>query len=269
MGITILKKNVPWGPFTRQQVREALAHGEVALTDLAHAPGLKEWLPLAAVLDHVDAALELPPLPGAADVSITPPALAVQVPVEAPAPAAVARPAARPPALPTSVAAPIPVPPPPRPQKILRPAPFVLRAIAFVMDGVILSVPVITLFAVGAISLGVDGWWDKTDHESMHQSWELLHRNFDKVMTLVGLVWSWLYAAGLESSRWQGTIGKQWVGLKVCDYEGERITFLRASGRHFAKYLSTLTCFLGFFMAWFGSRHLALHDRLSGTRVIW
>ena len=47
-----------------------------------------------------------------------------------------------------------------------------------------------------------------------------------------------------------------------------RIGFLRATGRHAAKYLSALPCFLGFIMALFSSRGLAFHDRLSGTRVV-
>ena len=78
----------------------------------------------------------------------------------------------------------------------------------------------------------------------------------------------WLYGAGLECSRSQATIGKRWMGIKVADAYGERMSFLRATGRYAAKYLSALPCFLGFIMALFSSRGLALHDRLAGTRVI-
>ncbi len=79
---------------------------------------------------------------------------------------------------------------------------------------------------------------------------------------------AWLYAAGLEASRSQATIGKRWMGLKVTDLQGERLSFLRASGRYAAKYISALPCFLGFMGALFSSRGLALHDRLAGTRVV-
>jgi uncharacterized RDD family membrane protein YckC len=58
------------------------------------------------------------------------------------------------------------------------------------------------------------------------------------------------------------------MGLKVTDARGERMTFLRATGRYMAKYLSALPCFLGFIMALLSSRGRALHDRLSGTRVV-
>ena len=54
LGITVLKNNVPWGPFTRAQIEEGLARGDFTLQYLAHAPGLKEWLPLGEVLDYVE-----------------------------------------------------------------------------------------------------------------------------------------------------------------------------------------------------------------------
>jgi uncharacterized RDD family membrane protein YckC len=58
------------------------------------------------------------------------------------------------------------------------------------------------------------------------------------------------------------------MGIKVTDAQGERISFLRATARYAAKYLSALPCFLGFIMALFSSRGLALHDRLTDTRVV-
>ena len=78
----------------------------------------------------------------------------------------------------------------------------------------------------------------------------------------------WIYAAGLECSRWQATVGKRWVGIKVTDTQGERLGFLQATGGTLAKYLSALPCFLGFFVALFSSRGVALHDRLADTRVV-
>ena len=58
------------------------------------------------------------------------------------------------------------------------------------------------------------------------------------------------------------------MGVKVTDVYGERLGFLRATGRHAGKYLSALPCFLGFMIALFSSRGLTLHDRLAGTRVV-
>jgi uncharacterized RDD family membrane protein YckC len=76
----------------------------------------------------------------------------------------------------------------------------------------------------------------------------------------------WLYEAGMESSSKQATLGKMALGLKVTDLEGHRISFTRATGRHFAKYLSGIL-FLGYIMAGFTERHQALHDMIAGTLV--
>ena len=139
---------------------------------------------------------------------------------------------------------------------------------AFVIDCAILFVPIGFLFAMGAITLEVRGAWDGIDQESRNQEWSLLDRNLDHLLLLVAIGLAWIYAAGLESSIAQSTLGKRWMGLKVTDAQGERLDFLQASKRHAAKYLSALPCFLGFVAALFNSRRLALHDRLAGTRVL-
>src|SRR4051794_36949739 len=54
----------------------------------------------------------------------------------------------------------------------------------------------------------------------------------------------WLYCAGLESASGRATLGKRALGLKVVDRAGRRVSFLRATGRHFAKFLSALPCFV-------------------------
>ncbi len=100
------------------------------------------------------------------------------------------------------------------------------------------------------------------------EEWELLRQNIHRLFWLDAIGFGWLYGAGLESSTAQATVGKRWMGIKVTDVHGERLGFLRATGRCAAKYLSALPCFLGFMAALFNSRGLALHDWLSGTRVV-
>jgi uncharacterized RDD family membrane protein YckC len=160
------------------------------------------------------------------------------------------------------------IPPVQKPEVRLPAEPFIPRAIAFLIDCGILFVPILFLFVLCALTIEVQGWWEKTDHESMSQEWALLNRNFHRLLLLVAIGIGWLYAAGLECSRRQATIGKQWMGIKVTDAYGERLGFLQATGRYAAKYLSALPCFLGFMAALFSSRGLTLHDRLAGTRVV-
>ena len=52
------------------------------------------------------------------------------------------------------------------------------------------------------------------------------------------VVVAWIYGATLESGPSQSTLGKRLLGLKVTDLSGNRISFLRASVRHFGKILS-------------------------------
>jgi uncharacterized RDD family membrane protein YckC len=75
------------------------------------------------------------------------------------------------------------------------------------------------------------------------------------------------YFALCESSRWQATLGKRWVGIKVTDAHGERISFARALGRFFAACLSWMTMNIGHALAAFGNDRRALHDYVAGTRV--
>jgi len=85
---------------------------------------------------------------------------------------------------------------------------------------------------------------------------------------LVAVVAGWLYFASLESSSWQATIGKLAVGIVVTDMEGRRVTFGRATGRHFAKYFSYFTLMIGHVMAAFTERKQALHDMIASTLVV-
>jgi uncharacterized RDD family membrane protein YckC len=86
---------------------------------------------------------------------------------------------------------------------------------------------------------------------------------------VIGLTAIWLYFAGLESSSRQATLSGPILGVRVTDLEGERLTFSRATGRHFAMYLSAITPFaVGYWMAFWTRRRQTLHDLLARTLVL-
>jgi uncharacterized RDD family membrane protein YckC len=85
---------------------------------------------------------------------------------------------------------------------------------------------------------------------------------------LLWLIADWLYHAMMHSSPRQGTYGKYFMGLKVTGLAGEPIGFGQATGRHFAKFLSTFPLMVGFFIAPFTRRKQALHDMVAGTLVV-
>jgi uncharacterized RDD family membrane protein YckC len=95
---------------------------------------------------------------------------------------------------------------------------------------------------------------------------------FDQVFfsprTGLSLIVGWLYFALLESSERGATVGKMALGLRVVTSRGERLTFLNATGRYFAKFLSALILGIGFLMVAFTDRKRGLHDMIADTLVI-
>ena len=81
---------------------------------------------------------------------------------------------------------------------------------------------------------------------------------------LLALLWS----VGFESSRWQATPGKRAMGLVVVSTDGKKITTGHALQRYLASSLSWLTLNFGHAMAALPPKHLALHDRISDTRIV-
>src|SRR5579859_1178642 len=76
------------------------------------------------------------------------------------------------------------------------------------------------------------------------------------------------YYVGLESSRWQATIGKRTLGIVVTDTHGQRVSNGRALGRYLLKILSVSTLLIGFLMAGFTAKKQALDDMIAGTLVV-
>jgi uncharacterized RDD family membrane protein YckC len=88
------------------------------------------------------------------------------------------------------------------------------------------------------------------------------------VGNLVAIAIGWLYFALLESSPVQATVGKMVLGIVVTDLSHNRISFGRATGRHFAKILSAAILLIGFLMAAFTERKQALHDIVTACLVM-
>lgn len=130
---------------------------------------------------------------------------------------------------------------------------FWLRLVAFIIDNLVL------LAAGGAVGV-VIGVAFAASGGSEEQ--------LGIVANIAGLLLTWLYFALCESSPWQATLGKKALGLTVTDLEGKRISFLRATGRHFGKLLSTVILFIGFIMAGFTEKKQALHDMLASCLVV-
>jgi uncharacterized RDD family membrane protein YckC len=89
------------------------------------------------------------------------------------------------------------------------------------------------------------------------------------MLATISIVMMWLYYAWMESSRYQGTLGKMALGLIVTDLEGRPVTFARASGRYFAKIITGfIPLGIGYAMAGFTEKKQALHDIIAGCLVL-
>jgi len=75
-----------------------------------------------------------------------------------------------------------------------------------------------------------------------------------------------IYWILMDGSRFQASLGKMALRLKVVDVQGRRLSLPRALGRNLLKLLSWLT-FIGFMLAGWTRRKQTLHDMITGCYV--
>ena len=126
---------------------------------------------------------------------------------------------------------------------------FWIRVVAYIIDAILLSV------AAGVIGVVTGGGYDDLEHINYSGSG-------------ISLVVGWLYFALMESSERGATVGKMAVGLRVVTDQGLRLSFLHATGRYFAKFISAIILGLGFLMVAFSDRKRGLHDMIASTLVV-
>jgi len=127
---------------------------------------------------------------------------------------------------------------------------FWIRFVAYIIDGILLSV---AAGVIGAVTGG--GMYGDLDHPNYSGSG-------------VSIIVAWLYFALMESSERGATVGKMAMGLRVVTDQGQRLSFLNATGRYFAKFISAIILGIGFLMIAFSDRKRGLHDMIAGTLVV-
>jgi uncharacterized RDD family membrane protein YckC len=136
---------------------------------------------------------------------------------------------------------------------------FWIRLVAAIIDGIIVQAVVTPVVFIVGLMIGVAGAVATTGRgPGILAIW---------TGVAFGLFASWLYEAAMESSSKQATLGKMVLGMRVTDLQGNRISFARATVRHFCKYISAMIMFIGYIMAGFTDRKQALHDMIAGTLV--
>ena len=157
-----------------------------------------------------------------------------------------------------------PTRPPATVVEVGQPGGFWIRFVAFLIDGLILSVAAVAIVGtfVAFIVIGVDT--DDASEASPAIAFAVV------LMILALLLVGWLYEALMTSSARGATLGKMAVGLRIVRADGAPLSFGRATGRHFLKTLITplVPLFIGYLLAAFTQRKQALHDFLAETLVI-
>jgi len=147
---------------------------------------------------------------------------------------------------------------------------FWLRFLAYLIDGAVIiigicvvAVPLVFLTGVGAYLSQINPEEDWNENGA----WVIIPVIF--LLATASLAVTWLYHALMESSEWQATVGKKVLGLVVTDMEGRRVSFWRATGRHFAKIVTNMVpAFIGYILAGFTEKKQALHDMIAGCLIL-
>ncbi|MFT7161775.1 MAG: putative RDD family membrane protein YckC [Bacteroidia bacterium] len=90
----------------------------------------------------------------------------------------------------------------------------------------------------------------------------------DKLLYSLCIGITTLYFSVLESSEWQGTIGKKYNKIKVVDAEGKRISFLLAFLRTLLKFISLLLLIFAILIIYLRRDRKSFHDIILKTSVI-
>ena len=145
---------------------------------------------------------------------------------------------------------------------------FWIRFVAIVIDALVLGVAQTLIIApiMAALGFAVSSPAMMDPEDGMAAFSALMGAM--GLIQVVSLVVGWLYFALMQSSKYQATLGKMALGLKVVDSEGMRLSFGKASLRYIGKFVSSLVLMIGYIIAAFNPKKQALHDMIAGTYVI-
>lgn len=147
---------------------------------------------------------------------------------------------------------------------------FWLRFVAYIIDGFVLGAGFIAIIVVLAMVTGLGSAVSRIHSgEDIGEAFALLGVASIFLGIGIAIVGGWLYFAMMESSSWQATLGKRALSIEVTDMAGQRISFGRASGRHFGKIITNLIPFaIGWILAGVTEKKQALHDMIASCLVV-
>lgn len=148
---------------------------------------------------------------------------------------------------------------------------FWLRFVAYLIDGIVVGViqsfiitPFLALFGLSLTAM------ESMDYMSEEESIAAIigmASGFGGII-LVSAIVGIAYYTIMEASKYQATLGKMALGLKVTDESGQPLDFGKSLIRNLGKIVSQIIFMIGYIMAGLTAKKQALHDLMAGALVI-
>jgi uncharacterized RDD family membrane protein YckC len=149
---------------------------------------------------------------------------------------------------------------------------FWLRFVAYVIDYIIIYVVQSFLFIplLGLLGLSFASQMSNPENMSEAEAMGMIAGIMAVAGTtfLLSAIIGILYGTFMESSKYQATVGKMALGLKVTDVDGKNLDFVKALIRNVCKIISSMILFIGYIMAGFTEKKQGLHDIIASTLVV-
>ena len=150
---------------------------------------------------------------------------------------------------------------------------FWLRFVAYLLDYIVIYiiqvfvfVPILgllgfTMFATGGFDFS---------NISEEEAFGMVLAVMSAILAASALVFviQTLYFSLMESSKYQATLGKMALGLKVTNLNGGRLDLGKSILRNIGKVISGMILLIGYIMAGFTDKKQALHDMIAGALVV-
>lgn len=150
---------------------------------------------------------------------------------------------------------------------------FWLRFVAYLIDYIIIYcaqafivVPVLGIVGINFASQAAASGGDLNEGDIIAMVATIIAAA--SAVALMIFVLQVLYFSFMESSKYQGTVGKMALGLIVTDANGGKLDFTKALIRNLGKIVSSMILFIGYIMAGFTEKKQALHDMIASTLVV-
>jgi uncharacterized RDD family membrane protein YckC len=144
---------------------------------------------------------------------------------------------------------------------------FWIRVLAKFIDGIIVGIPVMTLYMIAVFGFGMGGAAmqpGQIPDVAMLMASLGLQLGLQVIGIILGAFYNVFFVV-----KYGATPGKMIVGLRIIMANGDRLGVGRAIGRYFAEMVSGMVCYIGYIIVAFDDQKRSLHDHMCSTRVVY